>query len=1396
MKKRYLFVMAALALLTITGCKENKSKTETLSAPQQIIVQSDGDKSLIIFNEVPNAKYYDICINDVCVTVRATGTGTVQFDASKIITLPQKYNIKIKALSDKHFDSEFTEIYEYNHTTVIDAPILTIDGTTLNWDKVANAEFYDVVVTSTNLLGENRYRCSINKFDFKNVITGNGEYIFKVKAINDSGDYLSSGYSNQVKYEHITTLETPSNLKVAFDETLKETLLSFVANPNIKNFTININGINYSFGESEITNFSISNENYQNLYTIRLSEFATYKGLSMDSFSKMSIKVKSNTSSMYLRSSEFSDIIECQFIKVLEPPRFEMKTTGSACKIKISSNSSPYLAGYAIYLNDLKYKTLTDGILEIDIPLTVVGNAGIRIQAISNNVNCYSSNLSEPKYVDTAISALSSTSITYNNNVISWTSVKNATKYYVEVFNSTFRYEEITDETSLDIASICKFDKYSVRVTAIADGYKQSQQKLDFNHTAILQVPQNVYITTVNNSKYLNFDTVENAHGYLMYINDKMVKQLFVSSPINISSYINDANSYKFEIKAVDVLNTCIFNSEKSESEVIESIKTLSAPVISISKNYNSYYLNVIVDETQAGMSTGYEIWINYQSIGTFEFKNMQMNLSDYLVNAGEYHFMIKAKAISSDYINDSNFASASITFKKQLNEVTDINVAKLTDENRYMLTFKEQTLAAKYLVTIKKADDDNFKVEIDDVLQGFVDITDYVKENGVYRIYVRAIALEESAYIDSVECGNPYRLVKATTLEMVTNIQKEKKDNGEINITWNKVENASGYQVYVYYNQGDEQFLRKSTFVAQSENPIVNIGSGKDMCVNKEGDYLVQIRAIGDGTEYESGQSVIEQYKHTMELVADFERNSVFMYGANYSYKIEDVEDLKNLLWYHYLYNSQTWKKDTLNYNLKIYCDKDLDDLANSISATIGNEVTSVSTNAEKMDIIAKVLLAQYPEISSISYGIKEDDGTAHEFCNNEEENVYIFGYQDSLDNFKTETIETERLLYDDYVEMVGTFDQRSPNYVFAIDKKDGIDVSTTEQLFMALQYNKKPVFVGDCELAKIVYENAKFILRNICTDSMSDYDKVLQIYNFLTKRVTWSENSGAFDESVELASGMSTMRANLKDFYLEGLLYNNQADSGLYTSINEFNGLISESIGLAKVFVALCSIEGIDSIKVDGDNNYSWNKVYIDIEDGIEGKCWYAIDLVGAIKNQIAIKKSGIPTNYQISTHIYFLTADANIDVNAKRLHKRFGGHDEEYKAEKSFDYYQNTRFSCIYNNTEIVVNKTLKLVNDGDNLANEDEMIDILTYVIFEANKHQGVVIDMDALDYINNITGGSTDENVLAGIITNITGTSGIYKKAQEALSSSGVPYNLSSLTIKIIDARYIVFVAEA
>ena len=97
MKKKFFLVLAILGLIVMGGCDEDNKKQGTLSAPQQVEVKLDGDRSIIVFDEVENAEYYSIYINDMSVTVKGGGSGTVTYDASKIMTTPQKYTIKVKA---------------------------------------------------------------------------------------------------------------------------------------------------------------------------------------------------------------------------------------------------------------------------------------------------------------------------------------------------------------------------------------------------------------------------------------------------------------------------------------------------------------------------------------------------------------------------------------------------------------------------------------------------------------------------------------------------------------------------------------------------------------------------------------------------------------------------------------------------------------------------------------------------------------------------------------------------------------------------------------------------------------------------------------------------------------------------------------------------------------------------------------------------------------------------------------------------------------------------------------------------------------------------------------------------------------------------------------------------
>ena len=1380
MKKNILLVLAMLSVLSMTGCKENNQKIGTLSAPQEIMVESDGDRSLIIFDEVSNADYYHIYINDVCVTIKGSGTGTIQFDASKIITLPQKYTIKVKAGGDRYFDSAFTAEYEYNHTGILDAPIISIDGTTLNWDKVENVEFYDVLVTTSNPVIETSHRVQTNKFDFSNILTNKGDYLFKVKAISESGEYLSSVYSNQVKYTHVISLQTPSNLSISHDDFNNETLLSFVTSDGVDNFTINIDGNNYSFAEYEMANF-LYPDDISNLYIIKLSSFARYKGLSVNNDTILNISIKANTSNQYLKSSEFSNSTTCQFTNVLETPRVAINVAVNTCQIQISATSSQYLSGFNIYLNDQKYKTLTRDIRELELPLEVVSNKAIRVQSISNNANCKSSNLSDARYATSpSEGSLGNITIAYNNNILSWNTLSNATMYYVEIYNKTYRYAEFTTETLLNISSICAPNQYSVKVIAMADRFRNSEATTTINCVKQLQKPLNVQVNQVGDAKYLSFEQNDEAYGYIMYLNGAMINKLFTTSPINMNMYISNANRYAIQIKAVDMINQSILDSELSDECVIESIKTLSNPALTISHEDERYYLNVSINQAEKELVDQYEIWINYTSIGQFDKDNNKIDITSYFANAGEYNFMIKAKAIESEYVKDSNMSGITYTCTKQLDIVSDILVTKLSDESKYILTFKEQTLAAKYLVTIVKGDDENYKEEFE-ISRGVADISQYIVENGVYRVYVQALALEGSFYTDSATSGNPFRVVKGTTLSTPQNIQiNQSTTTSNIDITWDKVADSSGYQVYVYYNQDNQLTLKKSIFVPQSDNPSINVGAGEYLCLNKEGLYTIQIKALGDDALFENSQIATASHSYLMENVQDFERNTIFMYGNIYTYKVTTIDELKNLLWYHYLYNSDVWQYNTLDYNLKIYCDVDLDELASQISSSVADQVAEKEYNKNKMDIIAQALLEQYPEITKYSLGVERNsNGQIQDFCLNEQENIYLFRYQNQLDDEKT-SIQTTNKVYGEKLDIVDIFDQRSSTYVFAIDSQPSMDVTTTEQLFMAIQYNRKPNFVGDCQVAKAVYENARFILRQICSDNMNEYQKTLQIYNFLTKNITWNDE-------VATQFNIGTDLTNIKDFYLEGILYNYNATNGLFTNIDDFVGQASVCDGLTKTFAILCCIEGIDCIKVDGVSNgniHSWNKVYIDIDknDGNNEKVWYAVDIASAIQNEINVTKSGVTTTYQIATHQYFLVTDAKLNAQADSWHARLGDA-TDYVANTEFGYYENQRFSCVYNGNQIVNNANFKADEDTD-------VTNAMIYAMLKANKKHRITIDIDALEYINKITGGATDNNSLDLVADKVKGT--IYQTAKTAL---GGKYNCN-VSVTIVDARYIVIAVES
>lgn len=151
-----------------------------------------------------------------------------------------------------------------------------------------------------------------------------------------------------------------------------------------------------------------------------------------------------------------------------------------------------------------------------------------------------------------------------------------------------------------------------------------------------------------------------------------------------------------------------------------------------------------------------------------------------------------------------------------------------------------------------------------------------------------------------------------------------------------------------------------------------------------------------------------------------------------------------------------------------------------------------------------------------------------------------------------------------------------------FAINTKNNgeMEVYNSEELWWAVEHGYKPIFNTDTK-AKLFYERAKMILREIITDEMTEYEKVLSIYEYLVEAVSYDYDayySGAGKEDV--------------CYYLEGVF--------------EYGRAVCD--GKTKAFVLLCGIEGIECVRafgdsLDGGSGHAWNYVRV-------GEGWYLVD------------------------------------------------------------------------------------------------------------------------------------------------------------------------------------------
>lgn len=440
--------------------------------------------------------------------------------------------------------------------------------------------------------------------------------------------------------------------------------------------------------------------------------------------------------------------------------------------------------------------------------------------------------------------------------------------------------------------------------------------------------------------------------------------------------------------------------------------------------------------------------------------------------------------------------------------------------------------------------------------------------------------------------------------------------------------------------------FGEKTETINLEDQTLKNIDENIFCCVvseyfgslfNKDGKYNISFVAYDSlGNKIENSEKNFD-YSYFAYYEREFaRRESFFINGKEYDYIITSQEELEKLVWHTILY-----RKDDVSFYIK-----------------------TNTVNSRNIDNLVYNAIVDYPEYDALEdsnnyVDIEGNVGTLVNFDYYLAEN-FTKTYKDLEEKDPEVYDEVKENVYKKDTNYSADFIRKTPTErTFAIDEAvQEVEVYNTEQLFNVVQYGLKPVFTAESEIAQTVYNNAKDELKKINNSNyLTDYEKALNIYRYICTEVIYDWVTYEFmmetnDQTIKSFGDYSC-------FYLEGVFLDLE---------NQF----AVCDGLSKAYVLLCSIEGIDCVKVNGKADgagHAWNKVHlVDNEYNVNG--WYNVDTTWGVANYVAYNSDSEPEFYEILTHTYFLDGDFS---DREIL---FEGEVEEQALE--FNYYKNTNFT----------------------------------------------------------------------------------------------------------------------
>lgn len=483
---------------------------------------------------------------------------------------------------------------------------------------------------------------------------------------------------------------------------------------------------------------------------------------------------------------------------------------------------------------------------------------------------------------------------------LNWSSVSNADGYHIYINTSGNGYKCIgaTTKTSVGLIGFDSNKTYTVKVCAYekqsdgsrVNGAYSDEVKIDLGieESELGQVKN---FTAVENSGFanLNWDEVSGATGYIVYVTigtDGGAMAQEIKGTAAMISGLSEGVTYNFWVQAYkESSNSKIEYGKASEVRKI-TVKSNSSD--EITKPDRVKNVEVTVDKNKATVTwdkannaTGYDV---YLKTGSGEYEQYKSTSSTKLTISNlEYDTTYRVKILSYNKENGKVYADSYSTYVKFTTEKEEVvkpdkveNVEVKVTENKATITWDKADNATGYDVYLKEENGTYQKYKSTTSTKLTISNLEY---DTTYRVRIRSYNKKnsETVYANSYSSIVKFTTEEITKLDKVSNLTAEVKHRNEAYISWWKVENADGYEVYL----SEENGSYKKVLDTELNSEIL-------YSLEYKTDYKVKVRAYKkvDGEKIYSSYSNIAKFE-TEKYVAS-EASTVLGRVKNLKYNVE----------------------------------------------------------------------------------------------------------------------------------------------------------------------------------------------------------------------------------------------------------------------------------------------------------------------------------------------------------------------------------------------------------------------------------------------------------------------------------------------------------------------------